>query len=78
MLEADNDTQTGQATTRLLHPGEGTRAVAVAEGAGMPGLEDGTGPLQAVLDHSGGVFELGVPDLPSATDGVSAPICRTS
>lgn len=67
MLEAQNDTQSGQVTTRVLHPGEGTRAVAVADGAGMPGLEHGTGPLQAMLDHSGGVFNLGVPDLPNAT-----------
>lgn len=67
MLEVENDTQVGQVTTRLLHPGEGTRAVAVAEEAGMPGLVDRKRPLQAVLDHSGGVFALGVPDLPSAT-----------
>lgn len=67
MFEVETETQIGQVTTRLLRPGEGTRAVAVAEEAGMPGLEARKDPLQAVLDHSGGVFDLGVPDLPNAT-----------
>lgn len=67
MLEAQNDTQIGPVTTRLLRPGEGARAIAVADEAGMPGLEDRKGSLQAVLNDSGGVFSLGVPDLPNAT-----------
>ncbi|MDT8913536.1 GNAT family N-acetyltransferase [Amycolatopsis sp. PS_44_ISF1] len=49
---------------RLLGPGEGASALAIATGAGAPGADEG-GDLQAAIDQSGGRIE--IPELPGGT-----------